>query len=212
MEQSSLSRLFRYLASATQPAVANSSKSISTGKSSRSTHAKSVTIPDNKDVVCIKCGTNKASIHRRNGNLPNGQCSKCNSKDKAKKDREEKHNTETLTATFSRMTVTEPVAERTRSKTKQTISLSLKTMVWNKYIGLKYGLVPCMCCRTEPIKQISHHAGHVVAESNGGETNIDNLRPICATCNLSMGNQNMIDYMKRNGFDRIKYDIEAFNK
>ena len=33
------------------------------------------------------------------------------------------------------------------------------------------------------------HVGHDVPESHGGATEIANLRPICARCNLSMGSQ-----------------------
>ena len=31
-------------------------------------------------------------------------------------------------------------------------------------------------------------------EKNGGLTNIDNLRPVCSTCNKSMGTKNMVDF------------------
>lgn len=39
------------------------------------------------------------------------------------------------------------------------------------------------------------HAGHIISESNGGETVVDNLRPICKDCNLSMGKKNWTDYI-----------------
>lgn len=32
-------------------------------------------------------------------------------------------------------------------------------------------------------------AGHVIPESKGGKTHIENLLPICSTCNKSMGNR-----------------------
>jgi hypothetical protein len=34
----------------------------------------------------------------------------------------------------------------------------------------------------------------LVAEANGGKIQIDNLRPICAVCNNSMGTINMKDF------------------
>jgi len=46
------------------------------------------------------------------------------------------------------------------------------------------------------------HCGHVIAEAKGGETVIENLRPICKKCNLSMGTDNLNDFRKRYGFDR----------
>jgi 5-methylcytosine-specific restriction endonuclease McrA len=54
-----------------------------------------------------------------------------------------------------------------------------------------------MCCKHEDIRQIEFHCGHIIAEANGGQTNIDNLRPICAQCNLSMGKMNMNVFMKK---------------
>ena len=38
-------------------------------------------------------------------------------------------------------------------------------------------------------------AGHIVSEKNGGDTNVDNLKPSCQACNLAMGSQNGIDYI-----------------
>ena len=39
------------------------------------------------------------------------------------------------------------------------------------------------------------HTGHYISEANGGEVKLDNLRPICKGCNLSMGTTNMEDFM-----------------
>ncbi|NDG68463.1 MAG: hypothetical protein EB135_03170, partial [Proteobacteria bacterium] len=38
--------------------------------------------------------------------------------------------------------------------------------------------------------------GHIIAEAKGGETSLENLRPICSTCNKSMKTINMNDYIK----------------
>lgn len=42
------------------------------------------------------------------------------------------------------------------------------------------------------------HAGHIISEKNGGETHVDNLRPICPACNQSMGSQNWENYLLDN--------------
>ena len=78
---------------------------------------------------------------------------------------------------------------------KGTISSTLKRLVWNEYIGENIGKSKCVCCKTTDIVQISFNCGHVVAERNGGETEIGNLRPICQNCNSSMGTKNMFDFM-----------------
>ena len=79
---------------------------------------------------------------------------------------------------------------------KKPIPKSLKIAVWNKYIGEDIGKSKCLCCNLSDITQLKFHTGHVIAEANGGETNIDNLRPICETCNKSMGTKNMEEFKK----------------
>jgi hypothetical protein len=38
----------------------------------------------------------------------------------------------------------------------------------------------------------------IVSVSYGGDTNLDNLRPICGNYNSIMGNVNMLEFMKKN--------------
>ena len=47
---------------------------------------------------------------------------------------------------------------------------------------------------------MSFHCGHIVAEANGGQLKMDNLKPICSSCNSSMGMTNMVVFMKIYGF------------
>jgi hypothetical protein len=90
-----------------------------------------------------------------------------------------------------------PVSTKKPSKPrKKTIPKRLKEEVWTKYIGPSVGQSKCLCCKINDITQMSFHCGHVVAEANGGETNLFNLRPICSKCNLSMGTQHMDEFMK----------------
>jgi 5-methylcytosine-specific restriction endonuclease McrA len=79
---------------------------------------------------------------------------------------------------------------------KKAIPKALKRCVWDTYIGAEIGKTLCLCCQHVYIRQIEFHCGHVIPEDKGGETTIDNLRPICAQCNLSMGTQNMNEFMK----------------
>jgi len=79
---------------------------------------------------------------------------------------------------------------------KKPISATIKRLVWNKWIGEEIGKSKCLCCNLTAITQLSFNAGHIIAESNGGETNVSNLKPICQNCNSSMGTKNMIDFMK----------------
>lgn len=82
---------------------------------------------------------------------------------------------------------------------KASISKSLRQLVWNRYIGERYGTGWCWCCRSTKINTFSFECGHVIAESKGGLTTVENLRPICGLCNRSMGSKNMIEFQEANG-------------
>ena len=43
------------------------------------------------------------------------------------------------------------------------------------------------------VTPFTFEAGHNIPESKGGETSVDNLRPICGKCNKAMGNRYTID-------------------
>ena len=78
--------------------------------------------------------------------------------------------------------------------TKKKIPNRLRVVVWNKYIGENVAKSLCMCCKDNYISCFKFHCGHVVAECNGGETTLENLRPICDDCNLSMLSMNMKEF------------------
>jgi hypothetical protein len=81
-------------------------------------------------------------------------------------------------------------------KKKKSISSTIKKLVWNTNIGEEKGKSKCLCCKSTEITQMSFHCGHIIAESNGGETIVSNLKPICQNCNSSMGSKNMNEFMK----------------
>ena len=82
---------------------------------------------------------------------------------------------------------------------KKSIPLTLKRLVWNKHIGEKIGKSLCLCCKLVEITQLSFSCGHIISEFNGGKITLDNLKPICVSCNSSMGTRNMNDFIKEFG-------------
>jgi 5-methylcytosine-specific restriction endonuclease McrA len=80
-------------------------------------------------------------------------------------------------------------------KKKKSISATVKRLVWNTNIGEDIGKTKCMCCKSTDITQMSFNCGHIIAETNGGETIVSNLKPICQNCNSSMGTKNMNEFM-----------------
>jgi len=97
--------------------------------------------------------------------------------------------------------IQEPIIEppkpiEKKNNKKQSISSTMKKLVWNMTIGEEIGKSKCVCCKSTYITQMSFHCGHIIAESRGGETIVSNLRPICQNCNSSMGQMNMDDFIK----------------
>lgn len=64
--------------------------------------------------------------------------------------------------------------------------------VWKKYFGNKTEGF-CYVCNT-PLGAKGWHCSHVIAEDKGGVISLENLRPCCPSCNLSMGNCNLYAY------------------
>ena len=85
---------------------------------------------------------------------------------------------------------------------KKAIPKVMKDLCWSKYVGDTVGKTPCMCCETNEIKMNDFQCGHVIAEANGGTITVDNLRPICKACNISMGTENLNEFKMRCGFNR----------
>jgi len=78
---------------------------------------------------------------------------------------------------------------------KKRIPATVKRLVWNQYVGEEIGKTKCYCCQLSDITQMTFHCGHVLSERYGGDTDIQNLRPICQSCNSSMGTTNMEDFI-----------------
>ena len=80
---------------------------------------------------------------------------------------------------------------------KATIPKALREQVWLTHVGRRYEskcIVP-WCKNTMTVHDF--HVGHDIPESKGGATEIANLLPICARCNLSMGSQYTVQEWSR---------------
>jgi 5-methylcytosine-specific restriction endonuclease McrA len=84
-------------------------------------------------------------------------------------------------------------------KKKQSIPKNVRIIVWNHYIGEDIIKHKCLCCKKVTISNTNFEVGHVQSEKNGGTHEINNLRPICFSCNHSMGTENMIDFVVKFG-------------
>jgi 5-methylcytosine-specific restriction endonuclease McrA len=83
-----------------------------------------------------------------------------------------------------------------KKRRKAYIPATLRAAVWNTYIGDTIGKTKCPVCNTNDITPFTFQCGHVVAEACGGRTNLENLRPICAQCNVSSQKRHMEEFRK----------------
>jgi hypothetical protein len=87
---------------------------------------------------------------------------------------------------------------------KQQIPMAVRNTLWDTFIGFELGIGVCFCCNTAQITQKNFEAGHIIAESKGGSSKLDNLRPVCKPCNGSMGVKNMAEFIEEWGFVKHK--------
>ena len=76
---------------------------------------------------------------------------------------------------------------------KKTIPKALREQVWFTQLGKVYEAKCVVSWCQNKITVFDFEVGHNLPESKGGSTTLDNLRPICARCNKSMGNRYSID-------------------
>jgi len=72
---------------------------------------------------------------------------------------------------------------------KEPIPKRLREVVWNTYNGDKYSSKCHVTWCNNIINVFNYQVGHDIPESKGGSLDIENLKPICGNCNLSMGNK-----------------------
>jgi hypothetical protein len=74
-------------------------------------------------------------------------------------------------------------------KSKEKIPKRIRELVWTTYNGEVFTSKCYVSWCTNKINVFSFQTGHDIPESKGGTLDINNLKPICGSCNLSMGNK-----------------------
>lgn len=137
-------------------------------------------------------------LKQENSNLLNKHLESLNELEKSKIIKPKRKSTKKLTVDED--VDMEPIIKTRMVKEK--IPITVKNAVWYKYFGdITSGI--CKCCKSTPIHLTNFDCGHIISEYDGGKVHLDNLRPICRTCNSSMGTHNMDDYMIKYGFDKL---------
>ena len=78
-------------------------------------------------------------------------------------------------------------------KKNKKIPLSIKNQLWFKYFGKEKAIGICNLCKEE-IHITNFHTSHKISRFNNGSDELENLIPLCKSCNLSMGKTNYDDY------------------
>jgi len=95
------------------------------------------------------------------------------------------------------------INERALPVDDRQISKALRKQVWAKCEG------QCEICEDE-IGEKEFEAGHIVARALGGQTELDNLIPICFACNRGMGTRNAYEYKRDMYPEYITVSEEVF--
>ena len=107
-------------------------------------------------------------------------------------------------------------SSRSRSESptrrKKQIPKAIREQVWLKYIGHNYqSKCPIGWC-TNTITVFDFQAGHIIPESRGGPTTLENLMPICSRCNSSMNNQYTITEWNTLGCANLSFGKRVASK
>lgn len=78
------------------------------------------------------------------------------------------------------------------------ITTKLKRDAWINRFG---DVVEARCDCGTIITKENHHCGHIVSRARGGVTELENLMPVCAACNLRMGTETITEYFKSMCYD-----------
>jgi hypothetical protein len=82
------------------------------------------------------------------------------------------------------------------TSTRKSVPKPIKEQSWKRAFGTKVSGL-CSVCQHHTISVWECHYGHIVSLKNFGQDTVDNLLPVCASCNESMGAENLYDFQKR---------------
>lgn len=139
---------------------------------------------------CMKCFTTKRScVHHMEHNICQKNMKNCKSPEII-----EKTEIYQKPETPKKIITLKNKINKPKNKRK-TIPPYIKPLVWCQYIGETFdGL--CYCCGINEITPFDFEIRHVVHERYGGYNTIENLRPVCHSCGVSMSCKNMVEFSR----------------
>ena len=82
---------------------------------------------------------------------------------------------------------------------KKKIAAALREQVWLTSMGEQFKAKCTVTWCSNQVTVFNFQCGHLLAESKGGPTTLENLRPICGRCNQSMGTMHMDQWLQLGG-------------
>lgn len=90
--------------------------------------------------------------------------------------------------------VAAPTPQQPPPRRRASLPLAVRAAVWNRSFGERAGTGACASCGVQ-LTQQTYECGHIVPVARGGTNHVDNLRPLCRTCNRSMGARAMTTFV-----------------
>ena len=84
---------------------------------------------------------------------------------------------------------------RDRAALRMTLRKAVRLLIWDRHMGKENEYGPCSACGKRITIEFMH-AAHEVSIANGGGNHVENLRPCCSSCKLSIGVRNL-DELRR---------------
>lgn len=95
------------------------------------------------------------------------------------------------------------------ARVRVSIPRAVRNSVWNEAFGREAGIGPCYCCK-RVVSQQDFECGHIVAVARGGLNDLANLKPVCGSCNRSIGARDMDEFKLVFGFgSSVTMDLDS---
>lgn len=91
------------------------------------------------------------------------------------------------------------------ASSRKRIPAVIREQVWKKHNTNVCDSGECYVCKSS-LRFNDMECGHIVAHALGGATTVDNLMPVCKTCNRDMGIMNLMEY--KNMLSSMTYGMD----
>ncbi len=83
------------------------------------------------------------------------------------------------------------------SPRKPSIPSGVRDDLWERYFGPETTIGTCFVCGRQLDKRDNYEVGHYISTAEDGTDDIENLRPVCRSCNRSMGKMSIPDFKRK---------------